>query len=171
MKGEGFKHDRLDFYELEEIGKADLLHKEVSHDPTREVNILSYPYNCIGLLKFTNPNRDVTLNGTAFLVDSDILVTSADNVYSKQDESYYKDFLFYPPSFDKKIAPIKVRQFRIDENFVKKDCHEDEQCIGNCLAVLKLERPVFRTKYLEIKYDFEGDDAIMSLYGYPKPMH
>lgn len=85
MKTEALKHDRFDYYELEENSKADLLHREVSHDPTREVNIMSYPYNCIGLLKFTNPDRDTTLNGTAFLIDSDIIVTSADNIYSKHD--------------------------------------------------------------------------------------
>jgi V8-like Glu-specific endopeptidase len=53
--------------------------------PSEETNILTYPYSCIGLLKYSNTSRGVSLNGTAFLIDSDLILTNADNIYSKQD--------------------------------------------------------------------------------------
>ena len=85
------------------------MHQEISGNPSNNTNILTHPYSSIGLLKYSNSSRGVTLNGTAFLIDSDLIVTTADNVFSKQDECYYKDFYFYPPTFNKNEAPIKIR--------------------------------------------------------------
>lgn len=59
------------------------MQEEISQNLSSPVNILSHPYRCIGLLKFTNAARGLTLNGTAFLIDCDLIVTSSDNIYNK----------------------------------------------------------------------------------------
>ena len=42
-----------------------------------------YPYNCIGLLTFKNKAK-FNGRGTGFLIDADLVLTSAYNVYDKR---------------------------------------------------------------------------------------
>lgn len=120
MKVDSLATPYNNYVSADEASKADLQQQEITHNPNSPLNILTHPYACIGLLKFTNPARGLTLNGTAFLIDSDLIVTSAANIYNKQEECFYKDFVYYPSSFDKKGFPIKIREFRLEENFLKK---------------------------------------------------
>jgi len=60
-------------------------------------------------LKYTNPHSGNTLNATAFLIDSDLIVTCAHNIYNKEEGFFYTNFEFQPSDTRKNIAPVKIR--------------------------------------------------------------
>lgn len=56
----------------------------------------------------------------------------------------------------------------MEETFKEKESQEESY--DHCLALMKLDRPVYCTRYSQIKYDYFWEQGAVEMYGYPKPM-
>lgn len=65
--------------------------------------VKKFPYDCIGILKFLTHSKEGWKEsfGTGFLIDADLVLTVASNIYNRNEKRTNKDIKFYPgPSGD-----------------------------------------------------------------------
>ena len=87
------------------------MHTEVSAPPAGSTSNHQHPKYYIGALIYSDITGTENL-GTAFLASSNLIITSASNVYCRKERKYYCSHRFYPSQH---ILPKPKYPFYIPE--------------------------------------------------------
>jgi V8-like Glu-specific endopeptidase len=123
-----------------------------------------FPHDCIGYLCFRDSFGRLG-RGTAFLIASDLVLTVAHNIYSKDYGVQYKDFVFHPGVSGElsQANAFKVKGIRYPEEY--QACRLEDS-LRYDYALLKLDRKIIKEQYIELGLDYIQDQKKFGLYGY-----
>lgn len=98
------------------------------------------------------------MNGTGFLIASNLVLTVAHNVYyrEKENKGRFKDLVFYPGVSgnlkNKNVDACKIVDVRYPKEY--ESC-KPEEFKKYDYALLKLDRSVYRPAYIQLGLDYD----------------
>lgn len=127
-------------------------------------SVRKYPNRCAGVIYARHGK--ISSVGTGFLIASNLVVTVAHNIYSRELKSFLSDLTFFPAVSGKhnQKGGLKVVDWRLPQEYIS---NEGIDPIKYDFALLKLEANVEGAEFLGMGGNYVNLEEEICLIGYP----
>ena len=125
-----------------------------------------YPHRCVGIIYAWYGKQ--LLVGTGFLLASNLVLTVAHNLYSRERKSFLTNLVFYPgvSGEHNQKNGLKVVDWRLPQEYISA---EGLDPIKYDYALLKLEGHVEGAEFLELGVNYKEVEEQVGIIGYRSP--